>query len=159
MTFMSVLMEMNMNALVLLIVVVGTASPAMILLWRLLSCRWSRIVRRSDADVDAAVQGWIAGKRFCEDVGSLADMAEAIGISDKVLGIYFKERLGMSFRSWRNMLRIEEAKCLLIEAPDMSAQMIGEIVGFSDRSNFHNAFVREVGCSPKEWRDSGSSPS
>jgi AraC-like DNA-binding protein len=32
--------------------------------------------------------------------------------------------------------------------------VIGEMAGFSDRSNFHHQFVKFVGCSPRQWRES-----
>ena len=52
-----------------------------------------------------------------------------------------------------SQLRIEEAKRLLLENPEMSINIIAELSGFSDRSNFHRQFTKIVGCSPKQWRD------
>ena len=50
-------------------------------------------------------------------------------------------------------MRIEDAKALLLSDKKMSSNLIGEMVGFSDRSNFHRQFTRLVGCSPKKWRE------
>ena len=69
--------------------------------------------------------------------------------------MYFTTRKGMDFKTWRTELRVEEAKRLLLENKELSINVIGEISGFSDRSNFHRQFVRLVGCTPREWRDSG----
>ena len=69
--------------------------------------------------------------------------------------MYFASRMGMDFKTWRTNLRIEEAKRLLIENPELSTHIISEMSGFSDRSNFHRQFVKVVGCSPKQWRESG----
>lgn len=52
-------------------------------------------------------------------------------------------------------MRINDAKRLLLENKSASTNIIAEISGFSDRSNFHRQFVKIVGCSPKQWRDSG----
>ena len=71
------------------------------------------------------------------------------------LNSYFTHELGKDFRTWRTELRIEDAKQLLLEDRKMSTNIIGEMVGFSDRSNFHRQFTKIVGCSPKHWRDTG----
>jgi AraC-like DNA-binding protein len=60
----------------------------------------------------------------------------------------------VDFRTWRTGLRIEEAKRLLLENKEASINIIAEASGFSDKSNFHRQFVKIVGCSPKDWRDS-----
>ena len=72
--------------------------------------------------------------------------------------MYFTDRLGIDFRSWRTELRIKEAKEMLLTHKDYSINFISEVVGFSDRSNFHRQFTKSVGCSPKEWRDTDGHP-
>jgi AraC-like DNA-binding protein len=47
----------------------------------------------------------------------------------------------------------EEAKRLLLENREISTNIIGELAGFSDRSNFHRQFVRIAGCTPRQWRE------
>ena len=72
--------------------------------------------------------------------------------------MYFTMYKGMDFKTWRTELRVEESKKLLLENKEMSTNVIGEIAGFSDRSNFHRQFVKIVGCTPKQWRESGGNP-
>ena len=72
--------------------------------------------------------------------------------------MFFVTRMGVDFRTWRTNLRVEESKKLLLENPDASINIIAEASGFSDKSNFHRQFVKIVGCSPKEWRESGGKP-
>ena len=72
----------------------------------------------------------------------------------EMLHLYFATKKGVDFRTWRTNLRIDEAKSLLLENKDASINIIAEASGFSDKSNFHRQFVKIVGCSPKEWRDS-----
>jgi AraC-like DNA-binding protein len=60
----------------------------------------------------------------------------------------------MDFKTWRTELRIEEAKRLLLKDRNISTNLVGEMAGFSDRSNFHRQFVKIVGCSPRQYRDS-----
>ena len=108
--------------------------------------------------LDKAVEEWVARKMFCEYDKTRDQVAAELGTTREVLNLYFSARIGVDFRTWRTNLRIEEAKKLLLENKDVSINIIAEASGFSDKSNFHRQFVKIVGCSPKEWRDSGGRP-
>ena len=101
---------------------------------------------------------WVQEKRYTEYDKSREEIAQELNTSKEVLHHYFLMRKGMDFKTWRTMLRIEEAKRLLLDNKDASINMIAEVAGFSDRSNFHRQFVKIVGCSPKQWRDSDGKP-
>ena len=45
------------------------------------------------------------------------------------------------------------AKDMLLRYPDCSATIIGDSVGFSDRSNFARQFKKHTGMTPGEWRE------
>ena len=108
--------------------------------------------------LDKAVEEWVARKMFCEYDKTRDQVAAELGTTREVLNLYFSARIGVDFRTWRTNLRIEEAKKLLLENKDVSINIIAEASGFSDKSNFHRQFVKNVGCAPKEWRDSGGRP-
>ena len=101
---------------------------------------------------------WVSQKRYKEYDKSREDIARELHTSKETLQSYFMSVLGMDFKTWRTNLRIEEAKRLLLERKELSTNIIGEMSGFSDRSNFHRQFVKIVGCSPKEWRESDGNP-
>ena len=161
MTFASELMCVNMSAFVLLIVVSGMVCPALLVLCRFWHGRKS--IENSefpcDDSLDIPVQRWVDMKMFCVHGVSREDAAAEMGISEEDLVMYLKETIGMDFKTWRNHLRIEESKRLLLECRDLSVSTIGNAVGFADRSNFHNFFIKIVGCSPTVWRESGGNPS
>ncbi len=105
--------------------------------------------------LERALEVWVQEKRYCEYDKSREEIARELNTSKDILHNYFVTVKGIDFKSWRTQLRIEEAKRLLLENRDASTNIIAEAAGFSDRSNFHKQFVRIVGCSPKQWRDSG----
>ena len=105
--------------------------------------------------LERALDKWVKQKRFSEYDKSREDVAMELGTTKEFLHLYFSTHKGIDFKTWRTELRIEEAKRLLLENRELSTNVIGEIAGFSDRSNFHRQFVKLVGCSPKQWRDSG----
>lgn len=108
--------------------------------------------------IDKAVEVWVEKKLFCEYDKTRDQIAEELHTTKEMLNFYFTSHLGVDFRTWRTNLRIEEAKRLLLENKDASINIIAEASGFSDKSNFHRQFVKIVGCSPKQWRDSGGRP-
>ena len=105
-----------------------------------------------------ALDKWVKEKRFREYDKSREEIADELGTSKELLQIYFSDRLGMDFRIWRTELRINDAKDMLLKHKNYSINFIADIVGFSDRSNFHRQFTKSVGCSPKEWRDTDGHP-
>ena len=104
--------------------------------------------------LEHALEKWIRQKKYIEYDKSREEVARELGTTKEMLHMYFSTRKGIDFKTWRTSLRIEEAKKLLLKKRDLSTNVIGEMAGFSDRSNFHHQFVKFVGCSPRQWRES-----
>lgn len=105
--------------------------------------------------LEKALEKWVEEKRYREYDRSREEIARELKTSKELLHLYFTTKVGADFKSWRTELRIEDAKKLLLERKELSINMVGEMSGFSDRSNFHRQFTKIVGCSPKQWRESG----
>lgn len=104
--------------------------------------------------LEHAIEEWVRQKKYLEYDKSRNQVASEMNTTREMLHLYFTTRKGVDFKSWRTELRIEEAKRLLLQNKDISTNLVGEMSGFSDRSNFHRQFVKLVGCSPKQWRES-----
>ena len=104
--------------------------------------------------LERALDKWVKQKKFSEYDKSREEVARELGTTKEHLHLYFTTKKGIDFKTWRTELRINEAKRLLLENREMSTNVIGEIAGFSDRSNFYRQFVKLVGCSPRQWRES-----
>lgn len=105
--------------------------------------------------LEYALEKWVKQKKYCEYDKSREEVAKELGTTKEVLHMYFTTRKEVDFKTWRTELRIKEAKKLLLVNKELSTNVIGEVSGFSDRSNFYRQFVKFVGCSPKQWRESG----
>lgn len=103
--------------------------------------------------LEKSLERWVSDKSYREYDKSRDDIVCELGTTKEMLHLYFATVKGKDFKTWRTELRIEEAKKLLLEKRDVSVNIIGEVSGFSDRSNFHRQFVKIVGCSPKQWRE------
>ena len=108
--------------------------------------------------LERAVQKWVSEKNYRQYDKSREEIASDLKTSKEFLHHYFLNRLGVDFKTWRTQLRIEDAKKMLLEDKKISTNLVGEMCGFSDRSNFHRQFVKIVGCSPREWRESSGNP-
>lgn len=102
--------------------------------------------------LDAAVRKWIDTKAFLLPDPTPSDSAKRIGTTSALLHKYCLEVLGEDFRSLRSRLRIEEAKRLLLEHPELPLSTVGRQVGIEDRSNFLKQFKAVTGENPADWR-------
>ena len=101
-----------------------------------------------DNNEDNFIEKNYANYDFC-----VSDLSEYLGVSASYAGKKFRNKFGQSFNNYLSELRIEKATELLTTS-DIKIGKIGEMCGFSDRSNFHRQFVKLVGCSPRQWRES-----
>ena len=103
--------------------------------------------------LEHALTVWKKKKGWRQPLRNLSDAADALGTDTTVLHYYFRDRVGLDFRTWRTRLRLEEACQLLVEEPGTAAADIGLRVGFSNRSNFSRQFLAYTGLTPARWRE------
>ncbi len=98
---------------------------------------------------------WVEMKKFRDSNKRVEEIVDELGTTRSALNDYTNSRYGMNFRAWRNLLRIEEAKHLLVES-EIPVADIYFVVGFTDRSNFHRQFKEIVGETPMQYRNNRS---
>lgn len=81
-----------------------------------------------------------------------AEMAKDLNINRSYLSSQFKEELGTNLVDYINILKIEEAKRLLLTT-DHSLIDISNTLCFSSQSYFAQIFKKIVGVTPKEFRE------
>ena len=118
----------------------------------------SQLTEQEMNKIDRSLVKWVKEKRFRAYDKTREEIAKELNTSKEMLHMFFATRMNVDFKTWRTRLRIEEAKTLLLDNPEMSINIVAELSGFSDRSNFHRQFTKIVGCSPKQWRESGGIP-
>lgn len=114
-----------------------------------------RNIDKEFAHIDAELKKWVDNKMYCEYDKTRDQVVAELHTTKELLNLYFIHKVGADFRTWRTNLRINEAKKMLLENKELSVNMIAEMAGFSDKSNFHRQFTKVVGCSPKQYRESG----
>jgi AraC-like DNA-binding protein len=91
-------------------------------------------------------------KPFLKTDFSLPDLAEQLCTSVHTLSQVINEGLGKSFFEMVAEYRIEEAKKLLKDQPNIKVEEIAEQVGYNSKSSFNNSFKKLTGTTPSEFR-------
>lgn len=86
-------------------------------------------------------------------VGSLGELAEAVGVHPVTLARGFRKAYGCSVGAYLRRLRVARAAQRLAETDNPLAEIALE-AGFADQSHFSNLFRRETGVSPSAFRRS-----
>lgn len=108
------------------------------------------------ADVEklkASIDEWIRQKKFVETDKSVDEIASELDTDCNTLREYFNNVIGEDFRSWRNRIRIEEAKRLIDSNPSIKIMEVMTLTGFNDRPYFYRIFTKIAGMSVAEYRN------
>lgn len=81
----------------------------------------------------------------------LRDAAASVGYDYAYISKQFKQKVGISFRQYVNLLRVNESKRLL-QRTDKSIGQIMADCGFDSLRTFDRVFAAEIGCSPCAYR-------
>lgn len=80
-------------------------------------------------------------------------LSEQFGLVPSYLSKIFSRSKGLSPAKYIVQLRVETAKELLLEHPDLLAKDVAFVVGYSDPNYFSRIFKRETGLYPSEFRE------
>ena len=84
-----------------------------------------------------------------DDTTSLADWATQLGVSEKTLSRLFLQQTGLTFRLWRQRLRLFTALPLLEQHKPVTDVALA--CGYESISAFIAAFSQQFGCTPGEF--------
>ena len=106
--------------------------------------------------LEKALEAWQARQGWREPVRTVGEAAERLGTDTGTLHAYFRDRIGLDFRTWRTRLRLEDAKRMLADNPLLPPADAARLCGFSNRSNFSRQFLAYTGQTPAEWQKTAS---
>lgn len=107
-----------------------------------------------DHQLEQVIGQWVSELGYCDSNITLDNLAQRLGVRRKELSQYVNVCRQTTFRDWLNTLRIEQAKRIIVERPQLSFEQIADKVGFSSRSYFDVVFKEKVGQTPAAWRHS-----
>lgn len=83
---------------------------------------------------------------------SIVTMSETLFVSQSHINRIMRTEFGSTFKSYLDMVRIDEAKRLL-EGTALNINAISDEVGFNSNRTFIRVFKKQVGCLPREYRE------
>jgi AraC-like DNA-binding protein len=81
----------------------------------------------------------------------LIDLRQVLPLNRTYLSQFIHVEYGCTFYQFVNRYRIEEAKRLKLENPDLKASEISKLCGFSSPTVFSRTFTNITGITPREW--------
>ncbi len=93
--------------------------------------------------------------RMAEDA-RLADLAAAVGLSERHLCTAFRVSTGRPPHQWLLDRRVERAKGLLAADPARPVTEVALACGFTSSAHFATVFRRATGKTPSAWRHAGA---
>ena len=98
------------------------------------------------------VDNWIKTDGYIQQGLTIKELSEILHTNRTYLSAYIKTAYKMTFREWITSLRLEYAKNILKEHPEINIQKLAESSGFLSRSNFIKLFSEKEGCTPAKWK-------
>lgn len=98
-----------------------------------------------------SLQEWVRNEQYLNSDKSIEEVAHELNTDISFLRWYFNTQMDKDFRTYRVELRIEYAKRLLAENPQLSINSISYRAGFNTKANFYTYFKKYVGVIPAEY--------
>lgn len=98
------------------------------------------------------VDNWIKTDGYVQQGLTIKELSKILYTNRTYLSAYIKTTYKMTFREWITSLRLEYAKNILKEHPEINIQKLAESSGFLSRSNFIKSFTEKEGCTPAKWK-------
>lgn len=97
----------------------------------------------------------VDGKAYKDKTFSAKKLAEMLHTNTRYVSVVINTRFQKNYTSFVNTLRVEEAMRMLVDRKydNLSVQDISDVVGFSCRQSFYNAFVKIRGIAPQDYRE------
>ena len=109
-------------------------------------------VPKSYTEFIERVDNWIKTDGYVQQGLTIKELSEILYTNRTYLSAYIKTTYKMTFREWITSLRLEYAKNILKEHPEINIQKLAESSGFLSRSNFIKLFTEKEGCTPAKWK-------
>ncbi|QTE21783.1 helix-turn-helix domain-containing protein [Polaribacter cellanae] len=119
----------------------------------------SRIVKKeltpkNDNKIEKIKNEILREKAFLNSNLNLASIAEKHNLNESYLSHIFNKNSNTNFSTYINKLRVKESKKLLVDEAFKNYDIISIALesGFNSKSAFYNAFKKETGLTPTQYR-------
>lgn len=114
-----------------------------------LSRKYAETYLRNDKDAPLATQMRLYIETHSNDV-TLGDLADHFGYHPNYISSYLHKKTGRTFSELLLEKRMEKAR-LLLENTELTIEVIADMLGYSNASNFYKAFHSNFHTSPRNY--------
>ncbi len=97
------------------------------------------------------IREWVGAKEYTKGGLTIEDMARATATNRTYISSFVNVHYGMTFREWINSLRLDYAKQVMTESPDMPLADVASQAGYLSTSYFCRTFKETEGVTPGKW--------
>ncbi|MBQ9362154.1 MAG: helix-turn-helix transcriptional regulator [Bacteroidaceae bacterium] len=102
--------------------------------------------------ISEAVERWKQSGAYRQHDLTLDVVAHQMLLPTKQLRLWFRHSEYKKLAGFVNVLRIEEAKRVLLEHPEWDVEVVAEQCGFNHREYFHRIFRQQLGMTPFQYQ-------
>lgn len=113
----------------------------------------------SNAEYRQILEQWMEKEKpYLDPEFRLMDLTKVLPMNRTYLSQFIHSEYGCTFYQFVNRYRIEEAKRLKLENPDLKVADVSAICGFSSPTVFTRTFISVTGTTPRDWSKSVNTP-
>lgn len=101
--------------------------------------------------LERQLKKWTADRKFTAGGITIADVARETGTNRTYISSFINTHYNMSFREWVNELRLEYAKELMRNSPELAMREVARLAGYLSLSYFTKTFKETEGITPGKW--------
>ena len=93
-------------------------------------------------------------KKYKDKDYSAKRLAEDLGTNTRYISAVVNVRFHMSYTSFINKYRVEEAMSILVDKryQDLNMEDVSDMVGFANRQSFYASFYKAMQMTPRQYR-------
>lgn len=112
------------------------------------------LVERLDISrIEEKIQKFVEDREYLDEEIRLSDFSAYIGLSLHQASYYLNNYKDLSFTDFLSFHRLEEAKRMIEQRPDINLLEVALASGFNSPSSFRRACLKFTGKPPKEFRN------
>ncbi len=98
------------------------------------------------------VDEWVKDKKYLGHEVGIEILGRDLGINRTYISNYINDTYNCNFNTWLHRMRVEDAKRIITEKPELSMGQVAIMTGYNDQAHFSKQFKYVMGISPMKWK-------
>ena len=98
------------------------------------------------------VNEWVEKKEYLQHDIGIEKLGAELGINRTYISNFINDTYNSNFNTWIHKMRVDEAKQIMTDKPNIPMGQIAVMTGYNDQAHFSKQFKIITGISPMKWR-------